>query len=208
MKKIATLWLAAAPLLIGACQNNQAGNNLAAANNVASAAPANAAAPVNATAPAPQSGLELRLAGSGLTAGQPGLHPSSVHAFGMSRAAIVAAVAAIRGPATGEGANEECGAGPMQFTNFGRLVLNFQEDRWVGWHLGGPPATPPLKTDWDLGIGSPRADLDDGDRAQAQVSQTSLGTEFSVGDIHGLLSGNGANATVTDLWAGTGCAFR
>lgn len=208
MKKIATLWLAAAPLLIGACQNNQAGNNLAAGNNVASAAPANAAAPVNAAEPAPQSGLELRLAGSGLTAGQPGLHDSSVHAFGMPRAQIVAAVAAIRGPATGEGVNEECGAGPMQFTNFGPLVLNFQEGRWVGWSLAGPPASPPLKTDWDLGIGTPRADLDDGDNDQAQISQTSLGTEFSVSDIHGVLSGSGANATVTHMWAGLACNFR
>jgi hypothetical protein len=208
MRKIATLWLAAVPLLIGACQNNQAGNNLAAANNVASAAPANTVAPTNTAAPVPQSGLELRLAGSGLTAGQPGLHPSTVHAFGMPRAEIVAAVAAIRGPATGEESNDECGAGPMQFTNFGPLTLHFQEGRWVGWHLSGPPASPPLKTDWDLGIGSPRAELDDGDNDQAQVSQTSLGTEFSVSDVHGLLSGNGANARVTHLWAGTDCAFR
>ena len=58
---------------------------------------------------------------------------------------------------------------------------------------------------WDLGL---YPDADDGDNDQAQISQTSLGTEFSVGDIHGLLSGNGANATVTHLWAGTDCAFR
>lgn len=208
MRKIATLWLAAAPLMIGACQNNQAGNNLAAANNVASAAPANTAAAAPAPAPAPQSGLELRLGGGGLTAGQPGLHPSNVYSFGVPRAEIVAAIAAIRGPATGEDANAECGAGPMQFTRFGTLTLNFQEGRWVGWSLAGPPASPPLQTDWDLGIGSPRAELDDGDNDQAEVSQTSLGTEFSVSDVHGLLSGNGANATVTNLWAGTDCAFR
>jgi hypothetical protein len=207
MKTNATFWLAAAPLLLAACQRGEAGNNVAApaGNNVAAAAPANVAAP--APAPAPQTGLELRLAGGGLTAGQPGLHPSSTYAFGMPRAEIVAAVAAIRGPSTGQDENRECGAGPMQFTRFGPLTLNFQEGRWVGWDLSAA-ATPPLLTDWDATIGTGRADLDDGDRDTARVEQSTLGTEFSVSDISGLLSGPGANARVTHMWAGTDCAFR
>ena len=197
-----------APLLIALFENNQAGNNSSAANNVATPRPPTRPRPSTRPRRRRKAGSSSGSPGAALTAGQPGLHPSSAYAFGMPRAAIVAAVAAIRGPATDEGANEECGAGPMQFTNFGPLVLNFQEGRWVGWSLAGPPASPPLKTDWDLGIGSPRADLDDGDRAQAQISQTSLGTEFSVGDIFGVLSGSGANATVTHMWAGLACNFR
>jgi hypothetical protein len=207
MKTNATFWLAAAPLLLAACQRGEAGNNVVvpAGNSVVAATPANAAAP--APAPAPQTGLELRLAGGGLTAGQPGLHPSSTYAFGMPRAEIVAAVAAIRGPSTGQDENRECGAGPMQFTRFGPLTLNFQEGRWVGWDLSAA-ATPPLLTDWDATIGTGRADLDDGDRDTARVEQSTLGTEFSVSDISGLLSGPGANARVTHMWAGTDCAFR
>ena len=207
MKRNATLWLVAAPLLLSACQRGEAGNNAAApaGNNVADAAPANTAAPARAASP--QNDLELRLAGGGLTAGQPGLHPSSTYAFGMPRAEIVAAVAAIRGPSTGQDENRECGAGPMQFTRFGPLTLNFQEGRWVGWDLSAA-ATPPLLTDWDATIGTARADLDDGDRDSARVEQSTLGTEFSVSDISGLLSGPGANAVVTHMWAGTDCAFR
>ena len=212
MNRNRILWIGAALALLGGCQRNS-GNEAAPANNGAAvnAVAANSAAgAANAVAPEapPRTGLELRLAGGGLTAGQPGLHPSQVHEFGMPRAAAVAAIAAIRGAPTGEDANQECGAGPMQFTRFGNLTLNFQNGRWVGWDLSGPPASPPLRTEWDLGIGSARADLDDGDRDQAVVSQTSLGTEFSVGDIHGLLSGPAANATVTHMWAGTDCAFR
>jgi hypothetical protein len=208
MKANAILWLAAAPLLLAACQRGESANNAAAPadNNLAAAAPANAAAP--AAAPAPQAGLELRLGGGGLLAGQPGLHPSSTYAFGLPRAEIVAAVAAIRGPATGEEENRECGAGPMQFTRFGTLRLNFQEGRWVGWDLDGPAASPPLATEWGLGIGSVRSELDNGDLDAARVEQSTLGTEFSVSDVSGLLSGTGPNATVTHLWAGTDCAFR
>jgi len=153
-------------------------------------------------------GLELRLAGGGLTAGQPGLHPSGTYAFGMSRAEIVAAVSAIRGPATGEYAASDCGAGPMQQVRFGSLTLNIQNGRWVGWAVSGPADTPPLRTEWDLGLGSPRSALDDGDRDTAEVAESTLGTEFEVSEIGGLLSGAGPDATVTDLWAGTECAYR
>ena len=41
----------------------------------------------------------------------------------------------------------------------------------------------------------------------AALDETTIGTEFYLGEISGLLS-EGADATVTDLWAGTNFIFR
>jgi hypothetical protein len=197
-----TLWLGAALVLVSACQRAPA------ANAAANGATANVAAATNAVAAVePRDGVELRIGGFGLAAGQRGLHPSSTWTFGMPRAEIVAAVAAIRGPATAEDSNAECGAGAMDFTHFGPLTLNFQQGRWVGWDLSAAGA-PPIRTEFGIGIGTPRAELAESEQDELRVEESTLGTEFSLGDLNGLLSGSRSNATVTHLWAGTDCAFR
>ena len=170
-----------------------------------------AAAPPAAGQPRawPENRSLLRLSGGGLAVGTPGLHSRDHWEFGLSRAEIVAAVTGAAGPATGTGENRECGAGPMQFTRFGPLTLNFQDDRWVGWDMAWQ-TLPAIVTEDGLTIGVGRNDLDLGavDRDEVTVNQTTLGTEFEVSGIHGLLSGRGPDATVTHLWAGTDCAFR
>jgi hypothetical protein len=40
------------------------------------------------------------------------------------------------------------------------------------------------------------------------VQSTSLGTEFTAGEMSGLLTGDTPEAKITGLWAGTNCAFR
>jgi hypothetical protein len=163
-------------------------------------------APVNARAGL--NGQELRLIAGGLASGTPGLHTNRIFEFGMPKAAIVAAVAAIRGPATGSDANGECGAGPMEFTRFGTLTLNFQNGRFVGWSLDGPRAAQPIEEEYGLGIGTPRAELTDGDAGEARIETSPLGVEFDADGIHGLLDSNAPEAIVTALWAGTNCHFR
>jgi hypothetical protein len=152
-------------------------------------------------------GQELRLIAGGLASGTPGLHTSRVFEFGMPRAEIVAAVAAIRGPATRSDTNEDCAAGRMEFTRFGPLTLNFHSGRFVGWSLMGPRAAPPIEEEYGFGIGTPRAALSDGDAGEARIERTLLGVEFDAGGIHGRLGSDAPDAVVTFLWAGTDCAF-
>ena len=58
-----------------------------------------------------------------------------------------------------------------------------------------------------LGTGTSREALERGGLVM-EVFASSLGTEFAAGDLYGLLSGDGPDATVTYLWAGTTCSFR
>ena len=150
----------------------------------------------------------LRLSPDGLAAGMPGLHTNQSFRFGMPKAEIVAAVAAMRGWETQSEANGECGAGPMEFTRFGKLTLNFQNGRFVGWSLEGPRGSEPIEEEYGLGIGTPRAEVAAIDSDEVRFETTARGVEFDAGGIHGLLSSNAPDATVTALWAGTNCQYR
>lgn len=149
----------------------------------------------------------LRLSSDGLAAGMPGLHTNRSFRFGMSRAAIVAAIAQMRSWETPSEASGECGAGPMEFVRFGTLTLNIQNGLFVGWSLDGPRGTAPIEEEYGLGIGAGRDDLDPMD-GEVRIETTTLGVEFDSGGIHGLLSSNAPDAVVTHLWAGTSCHFR
>ena len=145
----------------------------------------------------------LRLNGGGLAFGTPGLHSRDHWEFGLSRAETIEAIAGAVGPATGAGENSACAAGPMQFTRFGPVTLNFQEDRWVGWDMAWQ-TMPTIATEDGLAIGVGRNDLD----TDAVVRQTTRGTEFEVDGINGMLSGPSPDATITHMWSGTICAVR
>jgi hypothetical protein len=206
MKRMRFIGGAALAVLAAAC--TQSGNTGAAndlSGNTAQAAPGDNSANQSAQA---EPGMQLRLGSNGLLAGQVGLHSSQQLDFGSPRDQIVAAVTAIRGRPDGDGAYEECGAGPTQYVRFGPLTLNFQEDRFVGWILDGPSGEPPIEHEMGLGIGTSRADLVESDQGEASIEQTSLGTEFDANGIHGILSSDAADARVTELWAGVSCAVR
>ena len=142
----------------------------------------------------PAAGSILRLSPQGLATAQPGLHSANLIAFDQPRAQVVAAVAAIRGEPTGTSENDQCGAGPMGFTEFGPLTLNFQQGRFVGWELSGA-ADPPIEEEYGLGIGTSRADLEQSDQGPATIEESSLGTEFDFGGIGGLLSSDAPGAS-------------
>lgn len=186
---------AAAALLLAACGGasepaTNAGASAAdnAADNAAEAPGANLAA---APADGPAIIQAATLAGNGL---DPGL------VFGMPRGEAVAAATAVFGVPSASGHNDECGQGPMDFVSYNDLQLAFQEDRLVGWSLGGP--RPSLRTAGGLGIGAPRSAL-----GQTDIDEeSSLGPEFEVDGVGGILDQQGS--AVEALWAGSTCQFR
>lgn len=134
-------------------------------------------------------------------------------AFGTERVGVAEALAAADVLLADAGASDECEAGPLAFAEADdALTLSFQDSAFAGWSAGGRGGPAPFTTATGLGIGSTRAALEGAYRAD--VSETSLGTEFYTGapgvpgGLSGLLSGPDPDATVTALWAGTVCAFR
>ncbi len=125
--------------------------------------------------------------------------------FGRTQGEVLASLETARGPAV-EGTNEDCGAGQVQFASWpDGLSLVFQKGRFVGWGLDSR-ANRSIATAAGIGPGATRAELEDAYRVT--VSQTTLGTEFSTGDLHGVLGGRADNAIITDMWAGINCVAR
>ena len=185
----------AAAFLAAACGKSaspvadNAGANVEVPAPVANSAMSNSQAGATAAAEAPAPAL-LTLAGDGLA---PGLK------FGMSRSDAVAAATRALGAAKPAEHNDECGEGPMDFVRFHDLQLGFQDGKLAGWSLDGP--NPALRTAGGIGFGTPRKALG----KVAIDEQSSLGPEFSVADVGGVL---GEGDKVVSLWAGMACQFR
>ena len=100
--------------------------------------------------------------------------------------------------------NSECGAGPTQFAEYPNgLQLAFQDDKFAGWFLDEAGLT----TADGVGVGSSRTDLQSA-RVVEMVPDSTLGAEFSSGELGGMLSSEGPDATVEALYAGLTCFFR
>jgi len=135
---------------------------------------------------------------------------ASLVAFGAPRGQVEQAVQRATGGTPRRSTGEECPAGPTEFTSFGELQLAFQDDRWIGWALGGAfPAT----TMDGIGIGTPRARVER-TRELTMVSDSTLGDEFVLGSadqeaaIGGIFGGPGPEDRIAYLWAGVACNFR
>lgn len=212
--KLRTTFVAMAALVLVAGCNRGAGNNSANAGN----APSNAAAANAATAnkaAADEHGDEhgghetgkptLVLDKDGILAG--GTEESRI-AFGANRADTIQRVTPLLGSKFDEDENKECGAGPMQFASYGKVVLMFQGGKFAGWELREASNEPWVGTPGGVTIGSPRSELQTALGAPPQVEKTSLGVEFNAGGFTGLLSSDKPDAKVTALWAGTNCIMR
>ena len=136
---------------------------------------------------------------------------TSLLAFGVPRAQAEEALARVAGKADDRSTNEECGAGPMEFTRFDAMTLNFQGGKFVGWFLGNENGAADYATMSGIGVGTTRA------KAQESVSITdvensTLGEEFSIGTgdhiIGGMFAEPGAAAKIDALFAGDNCFFR
>lgn len=125
--------------------------------------------------------------------------------FGTAQDAVLAAVTtSLGGTAPAIRTNGECGAGPTQFARFSNgLQLDFQSERFVGWTLDQPGLT----TADGVGVGSIRSMVEDS-RTVALVPDSTLGVEFSSGDLGGFFDGTAASAKVVSLYAGQTCFFR
>lgn len=132
--------------------------------------------------------------------------------FGTARAATEAALVRILGSPDGDSSNEECGAGTMNFQDFGDLTANFQDGLFVGWSVRGGDKSAALATMSGIGIGTTRSEM-----AESVVfdiyEESTIGTEFNTGGdepggFSGLLESEAPEAPITDLWAGTNCIFR
>jgi len=146
--------------------------------------------------------VELR--GEGLAAG------TEAFFFAAGQKEVEAALGRALGAPLRQGSNNECGAGPITFTDFaGGLTAHFQQGRLVGWnwHLaqdGDRPATGVVKLAGDVQIGSPRS-LAEAAPGYAPVAGSTLGEEFALGQrIGGFIGGD----AVEMLYAGTQCFFR
>jgi hypothetical protein len=150
----------------------------------------------------------VRLSGGGLAAGSPGLHSNANFPFGMSRAEATRRVAALSGGVSATGMSRNCGARPLAFARVGTLTLYFRNRRFVGWSLAAPRARRPVESEWGLGIGTPRHEISSQDVGDPVFRRTARGTEFDADGMHGLLTGRGARARVSALWAGETCRAR
>lgn len=146
--------------------------------------------------------VELR--GEGLTAG------SEAFYFAAGQKEVETALARTLGTQLRSGSNNECGAGPVTFTDFpGGLTAHFQEGRLVGWnwHLaqdGDTPASGTVKLAGDVQVGSTR-DVAEAAAGYAPVAGSTLGEEFALGaKVGGFIAAD----KVEMLYAGTQCFFR
>lgn len=126
--------------------------------------------------------------------------------FGMPRDAATRAIAAALGSPIEEGDDQECGAGALSFASFrGGLGLYFDGGKFVGWDLDGRDGGQ-FATAAGIGIGSTRKQLESAHAIR--IADSTLGIEFSAGDLSGLLSSRDSDGEITNLWAGTTCIAR
>lgn len=127
-------------------------------------------------------------------------------AFGTNMTVVADAVTSMLGEPLESGENSDCGAGPQMITQWPHgLVLHAANDEFIGWSVG-PDADATLATMAGVGIGSPRSELES--VYTVEVFESSLGTEFSTGNLFGTLTSPESDAVIEDLWAGTVCNFR
>lgn len=136
---------------------------------------------------------------------------TSLLAFGVPRAQAEEALARVAGKADDRSTNEECGAGPMEFTRYDAMTLNFQDGKFVGWFLGNEPGADQYTTMSGIGVGTTRARAGES-VSIVDVEGSTLGEEFSIGTgenvVGGMFAEPGAAARIDALFAGTNCFFR
>ncbi|WOD38094.1 hypothetical protein [Nodosilinea sp. E11] len=163
------------------------------------------------TAPTPGDQVEdteslIALSGEGLQLVGDQTGSTNALEFGTDMATVEGIVTNILGTPLETGLNEECGAGPQMITQWpGGLVLHAAEGEFIGWSAR-PDTDEALTTIAGVGIGSTRSALEAA--YTVEVFESSLGTEFSAGDLFGILTSDAPDAIVQNLWAGTTCNFR
>lgn len=158
--------------------------------------------PSNRGPPAPAA--KLALDGEGLRIFAIATGASRVISFGISKADALNMLESVQGKSpSNQGENIDCGATNAVWQD--GLTVWFARDKFVGWSLSSPASS--LSTVGGLKVGSSRAELEGG-ASVARIARSSLGEEFSAGEVGGLLDSADASARVTHLWAGAVCIAR
>jgi hypothetical protein len=126
--------------------------------------------------------------------------------FGAPRDEVDKAIEAAFGAAPGTSSNEECGAGPMEFSQFGPLQIAYMDGSFAGWFLrqGEGMAT-------SDGVRPGETTFVDIKRErQVRELDTTLPGEFQYTTAdYGTITGFAEDGeTVTALQAGISCFFR
>ena len=166
--------------------------------------------------PHSEEGGFVRLSGDGLrTTGSNGF----AIPFGTSRQLTETAVDMALGAPEARQENNECGAGPMKFSNYGSgLTLNYQNGNLVGWYLDadegegeaeaaeeGPPK---VTTAENIAIGTA---LMDSRRVYSlqQIEDSTLGEEYAADEGMGIFAiDTDLGKEISGMYAGLNCFFR
>ena len=129
--------------------------------------------------------------------------------FGASRGEVDGALSAALGTEPEKMANDECGAGPMEFSKYrGNFTVSFQDETFVGWFLDGTDFDM-IASGMDVAIGDP---IEKFTQLHAAISdqESTLGSEwFSEADGIGAFAASGEDGeTVESMYAGANCFFR
>lgn len=207
--------LLAAALLLAGCSKSatapeQQGPTKVDQPSVATAAaPAPAATrdrtPAHAEASAADSAAAAKLAldGEGLRIIAVPSGSTQLIAFGTAKPDALKALQAVEGAPSSEGENVDCGATNVIWPD--GLAAWFARGKFVGWSVAKAGSN--LSTMGGLRLGATRAEVENG-ATVAKIAPSSLGEEFTAGDIGGLLDSRRADAKVTNLWAGSVCIAR
>lgn len=127
--------------------------------------------------------------------------------FGMAMDTVQSAVTELLGSPEEVSANEECPGDPFVSAIWADgLVLNADGEEFVGWSVRPEAGSAQFTTLSGIGVGSSREDLEMA--YTVTVFESTIGTEFTAGQLAGLLSDPTPAAEITDFWAGTVCIFR
>lgn len=157
-----------------------------------------------ATGRAADTGATLALEGEGLRVFSVPSGAARAIGFGTDKADTVEMLTRVQGsPPSAQGENLECRLTTATWPD--GLTVMFSDGRFVGWSVG--KADSPLSTAGGLKIGSTRSEVENG-ASVATIAPSSIGEEFTAGDVAGLLASAAPDARVTDLWAGQVCIAR
>lgn len=177
------------------------------------AAPAAPAAPTATAEPAAPATPAAAAASGAVALDQEGLRLVSdtgstrLVAFGVPTADAVAALSSVLGAPADRSTNSECGAGPTEFVSWPNdLDALFLDGKFSGWSLGSRSDGKVTTMD-GIGVGSTRQQLTES-FGNLTVEASTLGIEFTAGDIAGILDKDGPAGKVETIWGGTSCVFR
>ena len=148
--------------------------------------------------------MKLALDGEGMRIFTVATGSSRAIPFGIGKAEVLTMLEAVQGaPPSEQGENIDCGATNAIWPD--GLTAWFTGEGVVGWSVAS--AASPLSTAGGLKVGATRAEVENG-ASVVRIAPSSLGEEFTDGDVAGLLDSADIDARVSHLWAGEICIAR